>query len=103
MENDIPDAARVSVELANDAGNYGEMIDINRLHYGRLKLCCLQGIEHLQPFHDAVKLIGPTGLPVLHRLENMQHGRTPGGKFTRDPFPSSTPGARKVSDSSEPY
>lgn len=29
MENDIPDAARVSVELANDAGNYGEMIDIN--------------------------------------------------------------------------
>ncbi len=32
MENDIPDAARVSVELANDAGNYGEMIDINRLY-----------------------------------------------------------------------
>ncbi len=32
MKNDIPDAARVSVELANDAGNYGEMIDINRLY-----------------------------------------------------------------------
>ncbi|GDX03220.1 hypothetical protein ExPUPEC61_00803 [Escherichia coli] len=69
---------------------------IHRLDNGRLKLCCLQGIEHLQPFHDAVKLVGPTGLPVLHRLENMQHGRTPGGKFTRDPFPSSTPGARKI-------
>ena len=69
---------------------------IHRLHYGRLKLCCLQGIEHLQPFHDAVKLISPTGLPVLHRLENMQHGRTPGGKFTRDPFPSSTTRERKI-------
>lgn len=79
MENDIPDAARVSVELANDAGNYGEMIDINRLHNGALQLRVLQRVEHLHLLHYAVKHICTAGLPVLHGFKNVNERGAPAG------------------------